>query len=121
MQSSIKTQSQSITSMMLAGFAALACVAHGGTVVAQPAEPLTKIVAFGDLNLDSDQGAKVLYARLRHAAQYVCAPLEDSRDLSLKAIWQNCVENSLSDAVGRINKPHVTALHNRIAGRTSTG
>lgn len=121
MQTSIKIQSRSITSMMLAGFAALACVAHGGTVVAQPAQPLTRIVAFGDLNLDSDQGAKVLYARLRHAAQYVCAPWEDSRDLNRRAIWQTCVENSLSDAVRRINKPQVTTLHNKIASRTSTG
>ena len=121
MQTSIKIQSRSIISTMLAGFAALACVAHGGTVVAQPAQPLTKIVAFGDLNLDSDQGAKVLYARLRHAAQYVCSPWEDRGDLNRRAIWQTCVANSLSDAVRRINKPQVTALHNKIAGRTSTG
>jgi UrcA family protein len=120
MQTPIKTQSRSITSMTLAGFAALACIAHGGAVVAQPAQPLTKIVAFGDLNLESDQGAKVLYARLRYAAQDVCSPYQ-SDELARKRVWQTCVENSLSDAVGRINKPQVTALHNKIASRISTG
>jgi UrcA family protein len=106
--------------MMLAGFTALACIAHGGTVVAQPAQPLTKIVAFGDLNLDSAQGAKILYSRLRYAAQDVCSPYQ-SDELAGKRVWQTCVENSLSDAVGKINKPQVTALHNKAAGRTSTG
>src|SRR5579871_2380748 len=120
MQTSIKAHSRSTTSILLVGFAAaLACVAHGRTVVAQPAQPLTKRVAFGDLNLDSDQGAKVLYARLRQAAQYVCAPWEDSRDLQRRATWRRCVENSLSDAVQRINKPQLTSLHN--SSRTGKG
>ena len=120
MQSSIKTRSRSITSMMLAGFTALACIAHGGTVVAQSAQPLTKIVAFGDLNLDSAQGAKILYSRLRYAAQDVCSPYQGD-ELARKRVWQTCVESSLSDAVARINKPQVTALHNKSASRTSTG
>jgi UrcA family protein len=120
MQTSIKTQSHSITSMMLGGFAALACLAYGGTVVAQPTQPLTKIVAFGDLNLDSAQGAKILYSRLRYAAQYVCSPYQ-SDELARKRVWQTCVENSLSNAVGQINKPQVTALHNKAASRTSSG
>jgi UrcA family protein len=120
MQTSIKIQSRSTPSMMLAGFAALACVAHGATVVAQPAQPLTKIVAFGDLNLDSAQGAKILYSRLRYAAQDVCSPYQ-SNELARRRVWRTCVERSLSDAVGRINKPQVTALHNKIARRTSTG
>jgi|SRR5579871_1983473 len=119
MQSSIKAHSRPTTFIILVGFAALACVAHSATVVAQPEQPLTKKVAFGDLNLDSDQGAKVLYARLRHAAQYVCAPWEDSRDLQRRATWRRCVENSLSDAVQRINKPQLTSLHN--SSRTGKG
>jgi UrcA family protein len=121
MQTSIKIHSRSITSLMLAGFAALAYVAPCGKVVAEPAETLTRTVAFGDLNLDSDQGAKVLYARLRQAAQYVCGSSEDSRDLNRWAIRQTCVKNSLSDAVRQINKPLVTTLHNKTASRTSPG
>jgi UrcA family protein len=43
----------------------------------EPAQSYTTIVGCGDRNLDSEQGgAKVLYARLRNAAENVCASLE---------------------------------------------
>jgi UrcA family protein len=121
MKASIRTPSRSITSMILVMFVAFAGAAASGRVVAQPyGQVLTKKVTYGDLNLENEAGAKVLYARLRRAAQDVCSPYQ-SDELARKRVWQTCVENSLSDAVGRINKPLVTALHNKSASRASTG
>ena len=121
MQTSTKIHSRSMTSMVLAALVVLICTATSGRVIAQPAQFLTKTVAYGDLNLESDQGAKVLYARLRRAAQDVCAPLEDSRDLERKVIWQKCVDNALASAVRQVNKPRVDALYNQSPGRGSAG
>ena len=121
MKTSIKAPSRSITSMIFVTFVVLAGAAASGRVVAQPyGQVLTKKVTYGDLNLETEAGAKVLYARLRHAAQDVCS-LYQSEELARKIVWRTCVENSLSDAVGRINKPLVTALHNKSASRASTG
>jgi UrcA family protein len=107
--------------MIFVMFVAFAGAAASGRVVAQPyGQVLAKKVAYGDLNLETEAGAKVLYARLRHAAQDVCSPYQ-SDELAYKIVWRTCVENSLSDAVGRINKPRVTALHNKDAGRANTG
>jgi len=115
------TPSRSITSMILVTFVVLAGAAASSSVVAQPyGQVLAKKVYYGDLNLETEAGAKVLYARLRYAAQDVCS-LYQSDELARKRVWQTCVENSLSDAVGRINKPLVTALHNKSASRASTG
>jgi UrcA family protein len=99
----------------------LACAANSGRAVAQPAQILTKAVAYSDLNLESDVGAKVLYARLRHAAKDVCAPLEESRDLGRKVIWQACFDHALASAVSQINKPRVNALYKQTVNRGSAG
>jgi UrcA family protein len=107
--------------MILVTFVVLAGAAASGRVVAQPyGQAPAKKVYYGDLNLETEAGAKVLYARLRYAAQDVCW-LYQGDELARKRVWQTCVENSLGDAVGRINKPRVTALHNKSASRASTG
>ena len=78
-------------------------------------DPLTKVVAYGDLNLETEAGAKVLYSRLRNAAKDVCAPLE-SRGMRPRRIWQNCFDNAVTTAVVQVNKTRVTALHNQTTG-----
>jgi UrcA family protein len=120
MKTSIKTQSKSTACMMIASFFALGSAVFGAAT--QAAEPvnLTKIVAYGDLNLDTEQGAKVLYARLRNAAQNVCSPLE-GRSLTDKTLWQSCFANAVGSAVGKVNKTSVTALHNQTVSRSTQG
>jgi len=106
--------------MIVATMVTLACAASSGRAVAQSEEFLTKAVVYGDLNLDSDQGVKVLYARLQYAAHYVCSPLE-SRELGRKTAWQTSVNNALASAVTQVNNPRVTAFHNQCAKPASPG
>jgi UrcA family protein len=80
----------------------------------------TEIVRYDDLNVDSAQGATILYRRLRSAAQRVCAPLE-ARELSRRRVWQSCVDTALSSAVGHINRPMLTALHEGAANHSNAG
>lgn len=113
MKTSLNTRSKSTISLLAAGFVALGFATIGGNVhAAEPQQALTRVVAYGDLNLDSEQGAKVLYARLRQAAQSVCVPFE-GRDLNQKSQWRSCYGNALGSAVVRVNKVSVTALHNQ--------
>jgi UrcA family protein len=86
--------------------------------VAQPA--LIKTVEYGDLNLDSEKGAQILFARLRLAAQDVCAPLAGLNDLSAKLYWQRCYDNALASAVTKVNVARVTALYGQ-AGHSPKG
>jgi UrcA family protein len=120
MNTSIKTHSKSMASMIGATLVVLACAAGSGPAMAQQAQFLTKTVAYGDLNIDSAQGARTLYARIRYAAQDVCSPLE-SRELARKRAWQSCVDTALASAVTKINQPMVTALYNQSANRPSAG
>lgn len=121
MTTSIKTQSNSTACILAASFVIIACAAVGSRAQAgEPSQPLTKVVAYGDLNLDSEQGAKVLYARLRGAAQSVCSPL-DGRDLIQKSLWHACFDNAVGRAVVQINKTTVSALHNQAVSRGAKG
>jgi UrcA family protein len=80
----------------------------------------TLVVNYGDLNLDSDQGAKLLLERLRQAAQGVCEPLE-GRPLSVRNRWLICYDQALASAVAHINKPSVSALYQASLTRPDQG
>jgi UrcA family protein len=111
-----KTRSKSTASIITASLAVL-CWSAGAAPVqaAEQIDPLTKIVAYGDLNLETEAGAKVLYSRLRNAAKDVCVLLE-SRDPSRKSLWETCFDNAVTTAVVQVNKARVTALHNQTTG-----
>jgi UrcA family protein len=116
MKVAIKTRSKSIASIVTTGLVILGWSAGAAPVqAAEQIDPLTKIVAYGDLNLETEAGAKVLYSRLRNAAKDVCEPME-SRNLSRKNLWQSCFDNALTNAVVQVNQTRVTALHNRTTG-----
>jgi UrcA family protein len=121
MKTTIKTQSISAASILAAGFIALSGAAT--VVPAQAAEPgqsYTQIVPYGELNLDSEQGAKVLYTRIRGAARNVCFSL-DGRNLIEKKLWQGCLDEAVASAVVQVNKARVTALHNQMVNHTIKG
>jgi UrcA family protein len=70
----------------------------------------TVAVPYGDLDLTTDAGARVLYARLTSAAGRVCG-FADARELSLWVRVRHCREQALAAAVARIDAPRLTALH----------
>jgi UrcA family protein len=108
-------------SVVAVSFLAFGCAAMGGRVQAgEPAQSYTSIVSYGDLNLDSEQGAKVLYARIRSAARNVCSSLEGC-DLTEKKLWQDCFDKAVASAVVQVNKARVTALHNQMINDTTEG
>jgi UrcA family protein len=120
MKIATKTQFNSTTSMLAAGLFALLCAASGGrALAAEPSQPLTKTVHFGDLNLDSEQGAQTLYVRLRGAAKQVCSPLE-SIELSRRLVWETCINNAVADAVQQVDKTMLSALHVRAVNRSKS-
>jgi UrcA family protein len=49
----------------------------------------TLTVKYDDLNVESEQGATALYARLRMASRHVCANFE-GRELRHRAAWKEC-------------------------------
>jgi UrcA family protein len=71
----------------------------------------TITVRYDDLNLETDQGVKRLYGRLRNAAHEVCGVQAGLVALELRTIEMNCVRGAIANAVKKVNRPQLTAFH----------
>jgi len=74
------------------------------------AEPVTKVVNYADLNLNTPAGTQVLYGRLRAAAAVVCK-LHEGRTLKGMSRERACFDQAIARAVKQIDSPTVTAYH----------
>ena len=99
---------------------ALATAAFLGTSaesLCAPADPLAATaphmtIRFRDLNLSDARDVEKLYLRIRLAAKMVCNEASSSSDGSRMSHWTRCFNATIDDAVVRINRPTLTALHN---------
>ncbi|MBS0612348.1 MAG: UrcA family protein [Proteobacteria bacterium] len=105
----------------VAGRAAAALLALGtaaaltGTAAAAtPDEPPSVRVGYGDLNLDTDAGAHVLYRRLRAAARQVCSDDADSREVARAANARACQHQAIERAVRTVGSPRLAAWYERM-------
>jgi UrcA family protein len=119
-ENTVKNRSKSLASILAASLL-LPCAAMGVRVHAAEAPQYdSTVVAYGDLNLDSKQGAKALYARLRNGAEDVCSSFE-GRDLFFKKLWQSCFDSAVAAAIAQVNRSSLTALHNQGVNRSKVG
>jgi UrcA family protein len=114
MTTTIKSQSQSIASVIAASLVMLSWAVCSAQALADDIVISAKRVSYGDLNLDTEAGAKMLYRRLRQAAGEVCTSFENT-DAVLRASWSACYQNAMNSAVAFVNKPRVTVLHNQLS------
>jgi UrcA family protein len=107
MKSVIKTRSNLLKLVATAGFFALSCAATHANAQDQPTvadvsrDQVTYSVRYSDLDLSRAKEAKVLYLRIRYAAETLCAHA---------ATWgrkegEACVRKSVDEAVARVNSP----------------
>jgi UrcA family protein len=68
-------------------------------------------VSFKDLNLNSPEGAAVLYARIKRAANEVCGQW-DNFNLSQMHAQRTCISGAVSRAVAEVNSPMLTSIYN---------
>ncbi|MGH8230870.1 MAG: UrcA family protein [Steroidobacteraceae bacterium] len=78
-------------------------------------EPPAVTVQFTKAELLDHAGVVRVHRRLQAAAALVCHAYE-SRELARKAVFDRCVEASLSRAVSQIHDPALTAYHERRTG-----
>ncbi len=104
--------------------AAIAAVATAGMVLmVTPARadtsdsPTAVKVRFADLNLSSPQGAKVLYMRLKMAAESVCDDDDEFIDLVQRTETERCVREAIEAAVVRVDSPQLSQVYNHLYPR----
>ena len=77
---------------------------------------LQAAVRFPDLNLQSREGAAVLYKRIAHAAGTMCAPSREMLTLGITATLaaqvHDCKVQAIERAVTELGAPMLTAVFN---------
>jgi UrcA family protein len=77
-------------------------------------------VKFSEVQLNSEADAENLYKKLRSAARTVCDDNAGGhRTLEVRTRSEKCVNQVLADAVRRIDKPMLSALHESKTAKTS--
>ena len=105
MNTTIRTKIYTAISCVM-GTAAL-CTVLSPSVEAQA--PPSKTVRFSDLDITKSEGAKVLYNRIRAAAQEVCE-LSTGTDPIMRAAIKGCIDTAVDKAVKDVNAPMLTNL-----------
>ena len=81
--------------------------------------PLTKVVSFADLNMNSDAGIRVLHNRLRMAAKQVCIPLT-GKSLRQIDVSRKCFDQAIAQSIKQVDWPVLTAYHLNWTGKAET-
>jgi UrcA family protein len=68
-------------------------------------------VSYADLNLASTSGLDLLYRRVKLAAHKVCAVDRMRVPLDIERKNRACVAGAIDSAIGEIDNPRLTALH----------
>ena len=88
-----------------------------GSAFADPASPAKTLgpdpvtVRYEDLNLASQEGARILYGRISTAARKVCGPSFVLWYPGVSRAWQKCYQATVDHAVKQVNSPALTALY----------
>ncbi len=103
------------TSTLMAALAAGALaigIGSASAVSAADQDPVTATVNYGDLNLTTPGGAKVMLQRIEQAARQVCQHDADIADLSGLRDWvRYCVSTRIENTLSRLDAPMVTAAY----------
>jgi UrcA family protein len=71
----------------------------------------SQTVSYRDLNLNTIEGATILYQRIRGAASTVCGG-DAGRRLEEWQAYNGCFKHAIAQAVVKVNSPMLTAVHN---------
>jgi UrcA family protein len=87
---------------------------------AQDSSPSTtqlnsRVVPYGDLNLDSRAGANTMLRRMNNASRYVCGDRDGPRTMQETGSARACSGETMDNAVADLDHPNVT---NRYYGNT---
>jgi UrcA family protein len=100
--------------------AALGVIAtsHPATARAQndPLDTVSVKVSYGDLNLQSEAGARMMLQRIRHAAKSVCQFNLDY-EWEGTVLYLGCVHDATQHAVAKLHSPLVSAINGADRGK----
>jgi UrcA family protein len=77
----------------------------------------SRVVRFADLNLQSREGVRALYSRIKTAAQEVCEPVY-FRPTESNISQRRCQDRAIDQAVAAVRSDSLTAFHMALTDQT---
>jgi UrcA family protein len=109
----------------LAAFAAVSLFAGASSASAatpQTTAPGTNTVSvtisYGDLDLNTNAGARAMFARISHAARRICEAQPPAQALDMMAAYESCMTSVTSRALTKLGNTKVWAVAGRQAPTT---
>lgn len=96
------------SSIYKSGIAALVVCALTSTLAdarANDSSPRSVAVSIAGIDLDSDEGRRIVFQKLKRAAKTVCSSLSDPHGLTRILLYKKCVDGALTEATGRVKHP----------------
>jgi UrcA family protein len=76
-------------------------------------------VTYDRVSLDTDKGTAQVYRKLKRAARTVCGVDEGGREtLRMHIVKDQCYSETLAEAVRKVDRPLLSALHQSTATRS---
>ncbi|HEY4645688.1 MAG TPA: UrcA family protein [Steroidobacteraceae bacterium] len=108
MNTSIKQSIAALT--FVTALACFSTAAQADQSAATSGESSAKI-DFSDLDFSQPDAAAILYSRIEMSARLVCKDSSSPWDAGRSTTFQRCYTTVIEDAVARVNRPQLTALH----------
>jgi len=112
----ISTTSAIVVAALGLGLAAAANATQVRSIDGNSTETARTTVHYGDLDIQTRQGADELYSRLNLAAVHVCAEIMEPY-IRVSRAYEDCRRNAISAAVQQINAPLVTQTFDQHAAK----
>jgi UrcA family protein len=68
-------------------------------------------VSYSDVSFATAKGAAMVYGKLKAAARQVCRVNDGAKDVAVILASHDCFKEALANAVRKIDRPTLTALH----------
>jgi UrcA family protein len=96
--------------VLVASLSLLAAASVATAAAAQEPAPSVR-VPYGDLDLTAAPGARVMFERIKNAADRACGGVPDIRDLERRTSFGHCTRGAVARAVTQLHTPLVTAIY----------
>jgi UrcA family protein len=105
-----------LSDLVAAAVLSALAVGFSAGAAADAAHDPTAIVRYGDLDASTVQGATVLYARIRSAAEHVCSSFDQPLDLNSRALKTDCIRQAIAEGVAAVNERALLMVHKANGG-----
>jgi UrcA family protein len=95
---------QLVMLVAMGAMGATAALTSNAPIVSSTSDPRTVKIEYGDLNLGSQRGRKVLTQRIRQAVGIVCDE-PDKRALAMWSEFRRCMQNATDSAWSQVRLP----------------